>query len=182
MPTAKKKKTRGKKNKKQEKKNETPTLTIQQVYGMVGYVNTDPPPWKVIDMIRNGNIVPDIYKVLKYADRDASAYRQSLLDRGLISALLGCFSSCDVILCTNDNMTIYPDEENAVLSPAYWFCVLASILMELFLPEGNTGESIRLEIASGIGSVVRCMCDDIKRQFFLSEKHWFLSAVRMLGK
>ena len=180
MPTAKKKKIRGKKNKKQEKKNETPTLTIQQYSGLAGYESTYAPPWKVIDMIRNGNIVPDIYKVLKYADKDASAYRQSLLDRGLISALLGCFSSSDVILCTNDNMTIYPDEERAALSPAYWFCVLASILMELFLPEGNTGESIRLEIASGIGSVVRCMCNDVKRQFFLSEKHWFLSAVRML--
>ena len=180
MPTAKKKKIRGKKNKKQEKKNETSTLTIQQYSGLAGYESTYPPPWKVVDMIRNGNIVPDIYKVLKYADKDASAYRQSLLDRGLISALLGCFSSCDVILCTNDNMTIYPDEERSVLSPAYWFCVLASILMELFLPEGNTGESIRLEIASGIGSVVRCISDDVKRQFFLSEKHWFLSAVRML--
>jgi len=48
MPTAKKKKIRGKKDKKQEKKNETSTLTIQQVFGMVGYLNTDPPPWKVL--------------------------------------------------------------------------------------------------------------------------------------
>ena len=49
MPTAKKKKIRGKKNKKQEKKNETPTLTIQQYSGLAGYESTYAPPWKVVD-------------------------------------------------------------------------------------------------------------------------------------
>ena len=56
MPTAKKKKIRGKKNKKQEKKNETSTLTIQQYSGLAGYESTYAPPWKVVDMIRNGRL------------------------------------------------------------------------------------------------------------------------------
>jgi len=33
-------------------------------------------------------------------------------------------------------------------------------------------ESCRLQIAQSIGPLVRCMCNDTKRQFFKSNKHW----------
>ena len=62
MPTAKKKKIRGKKNKKQEKKNETPTLTIQQYSGLAGYESTYAPPWKVVDMIEMVILYPTFTK------------------------------------------------------------------------------------------------------------------------
>jgi len=49
-------------------------------------------------------------------------------------------------------------------SPQVWIDVL--IQAEVQEP------SCRLEIALNIGPVVRCMCKDIKRQFFKSNKHW----------
>ena len=39
---------------------------------------------------------------------------------------------------------------------------------------------ISLEIASGIGPALHCMCDDITRTYYNSEKYWFQSVTRIL--
>ena len=85
------------------------------------------------------------------------SYEQS----GILSTILKFLKRCE-----DDTFTkVMLDVGGGNLSsPQVWIDVL--IQAEVQEP------SCRLQIAQSIGPLVRCMCKDIKRQFFRSNKHW----------
>ena len=110
--------------------------------------------------------------MLKYGDQspEGLAFKKSLVKAGLVSALFDYMNTCgdqEFILESNGDIE-YPDYKTAPISPAYWLSMLSATMMETFSPEEADREQIRLEIAAGIGPVVQCLCNDLKREFFKS--------------
>ena len=153
-----------------------------------------------LDAIRQGVVVPEGY-IIKYGDMTPAgvAFRRRLVEGGLIASLLHFVNQGnDKEFSFNEEIFTYPDSKIAPLSPGYWFCTMVytaisslevddaekieKIRLENSLEEDDAEkiEKIRLEIAAGIGPVVKCLCNDIRREFFQSNRHWYLSVGRFL--
>ena len=84
------------------------------------------------------------------------SYEQS----GILSTLLSFFKRCE----DDTFVKVMLDVGGDIMTPRLW----VRILMKAEAQE----PSCRLHIAQNIGPLVRCMCNDTKRQFFRSNKHW----------
>ena len=97
------------------------------------------------------------------------------MDEGLIPTVLGLLNQCEDESYSCDTHDF---------GPYCWLGALATAMSSNFLPVKD--ERIRFEIASGIGPVVKAMCNDIKQEFFKSQKLWyqsmdtFLNLIRLL--
>ena len=97
-------------------------------------------------------------EALAYADNNISLVRS-----GIASTILDFLKRCEhetfeeVVAGVGGNL----------VTPSSWIKVLFS---DAALRE--EGGSLWLLIAQNIGPLVRCMCDDTKRLFYKSNKHW----------
>jgi hypothetical protein len=82
-----------------------------------------------------------------------------LVDNGLIPVLLGLLRQFE----HKEFNEMVNKVKGNVQTPVHWIEILAHL--------GNV-EQCKLEIANGIQAIVRCLCDDSKRLFFMSNKHW----------
>jgi len=97
--------------------------------------------------------------IRKSYKRDYDSFQKDLVDNGLISVVLGFLRLCE----HTDFNDVVEKVKGNIQTPADWMEILACF--------GNH-DQCRLEIANGIQAVVRCLCDDTKRLFFNSNKHW----------
>jgi len=96
----------------------------------------------------------------------------SLKDSGVLSVVLFFLQRCeheclDAVVNTNI--------KSNVQSPSIWIRVLQQAV--------SREESCRVQVAKNIGPLVSCMCNDTKRLFFKSNKHWgegIMSFVRLI--
>ena len=84
------------------------------------------------------------------------SYEQS----GILSTVLKFLKRCE----DDTFVKVMLDIGGDLQTPRFWVQVLIKAEAQ--------EESCRLQIAQNIGPLVRCMCNDTKRQFFKSTKHW----------
>ena len=84
----------------------------------------------------------------------------SLERSGVISAILDLLQHCENTTLGKMNASV----SGNLKTPSTW----VRLLWKASVVEPNC----QLQIAQNIGPLVRCMCDDTKRLFFRSNKHW----------
>jgi len=82
-----------------------------------------------------------------------------LVFNGLIPVILGLLRQCE----HKEFNEMVKKVKGNLRTPVDWIEILAHL--------GNV-EQCKLEIANGIQAVIRCLCDDSKRLFFMSNKYW----------
>ena len=147
---------------------------------IMGRVMKTATPQIAVEMIRSG--MPPTNELIRLGpERVNILHRQKLIDEGLVSALLENINKCD---------EAYKFGDSGQLGPDYWVGCLANIIMvhktatgepaNKFLPNLNDYGNIYLEISSGIGNMVKYICDDVQKQFFQSEKYWYKTMLQFL--
>ena len=99
---------------------------------------------------------------------ECDSFRLGLVDNGLIPVILGFLSQCE----HEDFNEMVKKVKGNLRTPVDWIEILAHL--------GNV-EQCKLEIANGIQAVVHCLCDDSKRLFFKSNKHWHDAVTTFVG-
>jgi hypothetical protein len=101
--------------------------------------------------------VKDIISILQAGDCDQ--FQQALVKNGLVSVTLEFLKQCE-----HENFNHVVDKVKGNLrTPVDWMEIIVYY---------STFEQCKVEIASGIQTVIRCLCDDTKRVFFKSNKYW----------
>ena len=88
----------------------------------------------------------------------------SLVGSGVLSAVLNHLKRCE-----HESLETVVTSSARLKSPALWIKVL--------LRAAESEPSCTLQIAENIDQLVRCMCNDMDRVFFKSNKHWNESIV-----
>jgi hypothetical protein len=121
----------------------------------------------------NAKLVTRIMKDLRKCKKDAVElvlsffdvegenkwFHLTLVNNGLVSVLLGFLTQC----VHEDFNDVVKKVKGNLRTPVDWIEILAHL---------GLYEQCKVEIASGIQTVIRCLCDDSKRLFFKSNKYW----------
>ena len=114
------------------------------------------------------NIVTDIRKCKQGAVNvvlsslragECNSLLLDLVDNGLIPVILGLLRQCE----HKEFNEMVKKVKGNLQTPADLIVILVSY---------SSGEQFKMEIANGIQAIVRCLCDDSKRLFFMSNKYW----------
>ena len=133
------------------------------------------PTTRIVELVKKGD------GVTTTALSESHVKGLSLKKSGVLSAVLGLLQRCedetfdevidDVTFLGHGNI---PWNEEAYLdTPSTWI----DILMEAV----DLEPSCSLQIAENIGPMVRCICNDVERTFFKSNKHWRKSIKPCVG-
>ena len=95
-------------------------------------------------------------RTLSLEESNGISYEQS----GILSKVLKFLKRCE----DDTFVKVMLDIGGDLKMPRSWVYILIKAEVQ--------EESCRLQIAQSIGPLVRCMCNDTKRQFFRSNKHW----------
>jgi hypothetical protein len=90
---------------------------------------------------------------------DCDSFRLGLVDNGLIPVVLGFLSRCE----HEDFNKMVNKVKGNLRTPVDWIEILVYY---------SSGDPFKLEIANGIQAIVRCLCNDSKRLFFMNNKYW----------
>ena len=85
----------------------------------------------------------------------------SLVDSGVLSTVLVLLKRCEDESFDN---VVYTNIPGTLKSPSYWIDIISKAVEQ--------DPSCNLQVTQNIGPLVRCMCSDIERLFFKSNKHW----------
>lgn len=150
------------------------------------------PAAEAVNKIRQGRGLPTyIVQFLGRSNADAShdRYLKQMMDEGLVSELLELLGKCNdgglLDFVQTDFDLCYPFSpttgttlrkgglvlEGCVGTPRVWFDILCRMAARSC--EWKSKYDCRMDIAKGLGPIVKCLCDDMKREFFQSNMHWY---------
>ncbi|KAL7532310.1 hypothetical protein ACHAWF_004089 [Thalassiosira exigua] len=124
------------------------------------------PPEVVVDAIRRGENIP--------TQAEHNICRRRLVEAGMVDAVLGLLFRCeDEALTDVLRDAAGPDAEQrcegVVALPSVWVNLLVNTLCDDDLLNAT---KINVLIAEGIGPLVRCMVDDMRRELFKDNRYW----------
>jgi len=90
-------------------------------------------------------------------------FNMSFESSGILTSVLGFLRRCEDETLS-EVMFGLESSGDPVKSPSLW--------IQILLKADTIEPSCRMEIAKNIGPLIRCMCNDTKRQLFKSNKHW----------
>lgn len=127
----------------------------------------------VIDLVKKGSELTSIFLTNffdeEYHIRDNREDQEWLLKLGLLDIVLGFLGRC----CNEDFGSIingirikngHAMGGGYLESPSTWIDILVSV--------STYSENSHAQIIDSIGPLVKCMCNDTKRKFFSSNRHW----------
>ena len=120
----------------------------------------------ILQLVQNGN-APTTQGLLAY---DIPAADFSLKDSGVLSVVLVFLKRCED---ESFNNLVNTNRSGTLQSPSHWINLLQKATLQK--------PSCRLQIAENIGPLVKCMCNDMTRLFFKSNKHWKEAMLSFVG-
>eukprot|EP00571_Detonula_confervacea_P016007 CAMPEP_0172307816 /NCGR_PEP_ID=MMETSP1058-20130122/8591_1 /TAXON_ID=83371 /ORGANISM="Detonula confervacea, Strain CCMP 353" /LENGTH=699 /DNA_ID=CAMNT_0013020091 /DNA_START=114 /DNA_END=2213 /DNA_ORIENTATION=+ len=149
------------------------------------------PPEDIVARVRQGEGKPTqlLSEFLRYWDNDiVNQYLQRLVDAGLIPAVLEILSRCedddfcdvveaDATACSVVNSQVFNSrniegQEGTIPEPRAWVLLLHDTVQHVKRLGEKRNHECRMQIAQEIAPLVKCMCDDMRRELFRSTKYW----------
>ena len=126
------------------------------------------PPDRVVRCVAQGyRAYTQVFLELEDSASD-TAYLQRLVEAGLLTTVLQLLERCH-----GEKFSDVLGRNGDLPNPGVWLSVLLNSILETGVPNKETLLNSRMEIARGIGPVVRCMIDDRQRMFFDEKKYWW---------
>jgi hypothetical protein len=134
-------------------------------------IKTLPPHQVVAEVAQGKDLASQAVVLLSGTDIADNSCRLKLVEAGLIRTVLHLLSRCE-----DEKFEPVLQETNGDLAlPSVWINLLLNTIANDNLP-ANVLLKTRLEIARGMGPLVRCMTNDIQREFFGDPKFWHAAA------
>ena len=131
-------------------------------------LKTRQPAIVVRDVARCQNLPTQAIVLLACSESGKNRYLRRLVEAGLIATVLQLLARCE-----DENFADVLGGDGDLPCPAVWLQLLHNTVSNVNMLCQEVLANSRMEIARGIGPVVRCMTDECQRMFFGENKYWW---------